>query len=71
MQGCCYCRRSTASSGGLGGATAETIAGKCSCKFDRVGIMDRFGQSGSPAELFEEYGLTAENIAAHAEALLK
>lgn len=37
----------------------------------RVGIMDRFGQSGSPAELFEEYGLTAENIAAHAEALLK
>ena len=57
--------------GGLGGVTAETIAGKCSCKFDRVGIMDRFGQSGSPAELFEEYGLTAENIAAHAEALLK
>ena len=33
--------------GGLGGVTAETIAGKCSCKFDRVGIMDRFGQSGS------------------------
>ena len=32
--------------GGLGGVTAETIAGKCSCKFDRVGIMDRFGQSG-------------------------
>ena len=57
--------------GGLGGVTAETIAGKCSCKFDRVGIMDRFGQSGSPADLFEEYGLTAENIAAHAEALLK
>ena len=57
--------------GGLGGVTAETIAGKCSCKFDRVGIMDRFGQSGSPADLFKEYGLTAENIAAHAEALLK
>ena len=56
--------------GGLGGVTAETIAGKCSCKFDRVGIMDRFGQSGS-ADLFKEYGLTAENIAAHAEALLK
>ena len=25
--------------GGLGGVTAETIAGKCSCKFDRVGII--------------------------------
>jgi len=24
---------------------------------------DRFGKSGKPAELFEEYGLTAENIA--------
>ena len=70
MQGCCYCEEHSII-GGLGGVTAETIAGKCSCKFDRVGIMDRFGQSGSPAELFEEYGLTAENIAAHAEALLK
>lgn len=57
--------------GGLGSAAAEVLAGKSTVKFDRVGIQDRFGQSGTPAALFEEYGLTGENIAAKALALLK
>lgn len=57
--------------GGLGSAVAEVLAGKSSAKFDRVGIMDRFGQSGKPADLFREYGLTPENIAQKCRALLK
>lgn len=57
--------------GGLGGAVAEVLAGKSSVKFDRVGIQDRFGQSGTPQELFKEYGLTAENIVNKMMALLK
>ena len=57
--------------GGLGSAVAETIAGKGGAKFARVGVEDRFGQSGSPAALFENYGLTAENIVAHVKELLK
>ena len=57
--------------GGLGGAVAETIAGKGGAKFARVGVEDRFGQSGAPDVLFEQYGLTAENIAAKVKALLK
>jgi len=32
-----------------------------------VGIQDRFGQSGSPAALMEEYGLTAKGIVAAVE----
>ena len=56
--------------GGLGSAVAEVIAGKPGAKFDRVGVNDRFGQSGSPAKLYEEYGLTAEHIAAKVRALL-
>jgi len=40
-------------------------------KFARVGIEDRFGQSGTPAELFADYGLTAENIAENARRLVK
>ena len=40
-------------------------------KMDRVGVEDKFGQSGTPASLFEEYGLTAANIANKAKALLK
>ena len=56
--------------GGLGSAVAEVIAGKPGAGFARVGVEDRFGQSGSPAKLYEEYGLTAENIAAKVKALL-
>ena len=48
--------------GGLGSAVAEVLAGQSDVKFARVGIMDQFGQSGTPDALFEEYGLTAENI---------
>ena len=57
--------------GGLGSAVAEVLAGRSSAKFARVGIEDRFGQSGTPAELFADYGLTAENIAENARRLVK
>ena len=49
--------------GGLGSAVAEVLADKACVPFERVGIMDRFGQSGKPAMLFEEYGLTDKAIA--------
>ena len=48
--------------GGLGSAVAETIAGTSGGKFAMVGIKDKFGHSGDPSKLFEEYGLTKENI---------
>ncbi len=57
--------------GGLNSAVCEVLAGKSNVKYDRVGVEDRFGQSGTPAELFEEYGLTAENIVNKMLALLK
>ncbi|WP_101698263.1 transketolase family protein [Clostridium minihomine] len=57
--------------GGLGSAVAEVLAGKSNAKFDRVGVMDKFGKSGKPADLFRIYGLTPENIVAKAKALLK
>ena len=56
--------------GGLGSAVAEVLAGHAGARFDRVGVEDRFGQSGKPDDLFREYGLTAENIAARVKALL-
>ena len=56
--------------GGLGSAVAEVLAGHAGAGFGRVGVEDRFGQSGKPDALFEEYGLTAENIAAKVKALL-
>ena len=56
--------------GGLGSAVAETIAGKGGAKFARVGVEDKFGQSGNPNALFELYGLTVENIVAKVKGLL-
>jgi len=48
--------------GGLGSAVAEVLAGRSHAKFARIGIMDKFGKSGKPADLFREYGLTADDI---------
>jgi len=48
--------------GGLGSAVAEVLAENCPVPMARVGIEDKFGQSGVPDELLKAYGLTAENI---------
>ena len=48
--------------GGLGSAVAEVLAESGGCRLKRVGIQDRFGQSGDLAELTECYGLTAGNL---------
>lgn len=49
--------------GGLGGAVAELLSEACPTKVMRMGIRDRFGESGAPAELLEKFGLTAKHIA--------
>ena len=57
--------------GGLGSAVAEVLVGHSCAKFVRVGIQDKFGKSGKPADLFAAYGLTAENITAQCKSLIK
>lgn len=49
--------------GGLGGAVAEFLATEGAGKLHRVGINDVFGQSGTPAECLDHYGLTAPKLA--------
>lgn len=49
--------------GGLGGAVAELLGEKLPTKMIRVGVRDRFGESGKPDELYEKFGLTAKHIA--------
>jgi len=56
--------------GGLGGAVAEVIVENYPVPLKRVGIPDRFGESGSPAELLEKYGLTPGFIAAAVEEVI-
>ena len=50
--------------GGLGDAVADVLMGKVNCKFHKIGVQDRFGQSGKAADVLREYGLTADQIAA-------
>jgi len=52
--------------GGLGAAVCEALCENAPVVVERVGVEDRFGKSGQVPELLEEYGLTAENIAAKA-----
>lgn len=49
--------------GGLGGAVAELSSCCCPVPIKRVGVADRYGQSGGVEELWELYGLTPEKIA--------
>ena len=48
--------------GGLGSAVAEVLVRQCPTKQAFVGVQDSFGESGSPDDLLEKYGLTAEVI---------
>lgn len=57
--------------GGLGSAVAEVVSAKFPVLVKRVGIKDRFGQSGTPEELLKLYNLTAEDIVSAAAELIK
>ncbi len=57
--------------GGLGSAVAEVLCENAPVPMKRVGTRDVFGQSGKPHELFELYGLTAQNIAENAKEVIK
>ncbi len=53
--------------GGLGGAIAELLIEECPAPMMRIGMKDRFGESGKPDELLSSFGLDAKHIvlAAH------
>ena len=57
--------------GGLGGAVCEIVCQECPVPVLRMGIMDVFGQSGSPDELLQYYGLTVEKIVENVQLLRK
>jgi len=48
--------------GGLGGAIAELLAEELPTKMRRVGMKDRFGESGEPEELMVKFGMTRREI---------
>lgn len=49
--------------GGLGSAVTEYLSEHHPIRIGRIGVQDRFGQSGKVNELYEEYGLSAKHVA--------
>ncbi|MBE7064391.1 MAG: transketolase family protein [Ruminococcaceae bacterium] len=56
--------------GGLGSAVCEALAENYPCKVKMIGVEEKFGTSGTPAELLDMYGLTGEAIASKVKAAL-
>ncbi|TJZ50846.1 transketolase family protein [Sphingobacterium olei] len=52
--------------GGLGDSVAQVLAQKLPTPQEYVAVNDSFGESGTPAQLMEKYGLTASSIVAAA-----
>lgn len=57
--------------GGFGSAIAEFLAERHPVPVHRLGVADQFGQSGTPQQLLEYYGLDANAIADAARRLVK
>ena len=49
--------------GGLGSAVAEILSENYPCLMKRIGLQDRYAESGKPDELYKKYGLDSESIA--------
>jgi len=56
---------------GFGSAVAEVLAENHPVPLKRIGMRDHFGESGTPEELFEHFGLTATHIAMAAHQLIE
>lgn len=56
--------------GGLGGAVAELLGEHLPVPIARMGVQDKFGQSGTPEELLKHYGLTAHHVMIKAHELM-
>lgn len=56
--------------GGFGGAVAEMLSEHLPMPVYRIGIRDRFGESGAPTELLQHFRLTGKEIAEDLKAWL-
>jgi transketolase len=57
--------------GGLGGAVAEFLSEKYPVPVVRVGVRDKYGESGSADELIKKFGLTDRDIVMAVRGVLK
>jgi transketolase len=68
--GCVVTAEEHQQNGGLGDAVAGVLSRHMPRPIEMVAVQDTFGESGTPMQLLQKYGLTKENIIAKAEAVL-
>ena len=66
--GCAVTAEEHQRNGGLGDSVAQTLSLNNPAPIETVAVNDSFGESGTPEQLLEKYGLSTENIV---EAALK
>jgi transketolase len=57
--------------GGLGSAVAEVLSEHCPTPMRRIGVQDKPGTSGSPAELLDRYQLNPQHIISAVQEVLQ
>ena len=57
--------------GGLGSAVSDVLAEECPTLVKKIGMQDKFGESGSAAALVKKYGLDGDGVYASVKEFLK
>ena len=60
--GCAVTAEEHQLNGGLGDSVAQVLARQFPAPLEMVGVDDSFGESGTPEQLMEKYGLSTQNI---------
>ena len=69
--GCVVTIEEHQATGGMGSAVSEILSQNYPAPMEIIGVKDRFGESGEPAELLEKFGLTAKDIVEAVKRVLK
>jgi transketolase len=57
--------------GGLGGSIVELASEFLPVPIKRLGVEDRYGESGTPREVFEHFGLDGTSLAKKVQLFIK
>lgn len=71
LSGCVVSVEDHQIAGGLGSLVAETLSLGVPVPQCFVGVEDKYGESGTPLELYNKHGLTAKNIVAKVKEVIK
>ena len=57
--------------GGLGSAVCDVLSEECPTVVKKIGMQDKYGESGSAAALVKKYGLDGDGVYASVKEFLK